>query len=498
MALALQSYKTGFEEMSSGATMSDEMSQHISAIQDAFSGGGENDIKQAIKGLIGLSADSRFAHHSKTLEIATQRKEAIDAAGSAIARVNQIAYSGEMATTRESSIIASNILQEAESMMQRNAAALSSQLGVSQDVASEYSKFANPKMRAEVVDKVQSMIYEAAGGSEGTTVRQLLDSLEMQMAGRYRGLRRLITSQPGYLDENGLSNMFEARRLERARSFLSRQEGVSSLTDQYDDMVQSMKSMSMEERRELLAFAQDMVDQSKRGLYRVEEDQFKIASALLVDGQKSVESMQLDEATEKAVRQMRLLQSARETLSGFGTEMDEILSFGGRGSAAGFAPDVIDLTDDERANLFRGLDGEVMGETARPAETAYKRIGKEFFDKPIVKKSAYAAAGLIAASFLYSASKDRTQEEAAGPPLLPGGSAYEAMSQRDPQMPETSMFSGYNEGVGYSVNIEGTREQAESFSRSMGSVARGPVNSTMYKGLPQLGKDPYSQIASSY
>lgn len=475
------------------------MSKYSSKINAAITGGDDINRQQAVKDLLGLDADNPYAHASKILRLGQQGDEAMRASGEAIFRLNQIAYAAEIATTRESSILASNILQEAESMLQKNAASLSKAFGVSQDTASEFSKYINPKMRAEVVDKVQSMIYEAAGGSEGTTVRQLLDSMEMQMAGRYKGLRKLITSQPGYLDENGLINMFSARQQERAVSFLTRQEGISALADQYDDMVQNFDAMSVEERREILAISEDMIGKSRRGVAAVDEDQFRIAAGLLTkNAERSIESLNLDEATEKAVRQMKLLQTARSQLSEFGDEMDEVLSFGGRASAAGFAPDMVDLTDDERANLFRGLDGEVMGETARPTETGYKRIGKEFFDKPIVKKSAYAAAGLIAASFLYSASKDRTQEDAAGPPLLPGGSAYEAMSQRDPQMPETSMFSGYNEGVGYSVNIEGTREQAESFSRSIGSVARGPVNSTMYKGLPQLGKDPYSQIASSY
>jgi hypothetical protein len=161
---------------------------------------------------------------------------------------------------------------------------------------------------------------------------------------------------------------------------------------------------------------------------------------------------------------------------------------------------MLDLTDEERLNLFRGVDGEPAGETVRAAQSSYKRIGKEFFDTPIVKKSAYAAAGLVAASFIYSAqkNKDRTQADAAGPPLLPGGSAYENLPQRQAQVPEASIFSGYNEGVGYTVNIEGSREQAEAFSNSIGSVARGPINSTMYKGLPRLGKDPYPEIASSY
>ena len=258
--------------------------------------------------------------------------------------------------------------------------------------------------------------------------------------------------------------------------------------------------MTNSERADILSYAEDILEKAKRGVFRissqVDEDQLRITAAFLTGRDKQIGELGLDAATEKAVRQMRLLQTARSTVDQLG--MDEILSFGGRASASGYVPDAIDLTDEERGNLFRGLDGEVAGETQRPAETAYKRIGKEFFDKPIVKKSAYAIAGLVAASFIYSGSKDRSQSDIAGPPLLPGGSAYEAMTQRQPQVPGGSMFSGYDQGVSYSVNIEGSREQAESFSNSIGSVARGPVNSTMYKGLPQLGKDPYSQIASSY
>jgi hypothetical protein len=472
------------------------MAKYSQSIKDAFSGGNESGIKERVKELLGLDAESPFAHASKSLQLGQQAKDAMDAVDNAIFKLNQVAYSGEIVNSRQSSVLASNILQEAESMMQRNSTLLNLAKDSGDDVTSEFFKYQAPKLRGELVDKVRSMIYEAAGGQEESSVRQILDAMETQMSGRYRGLRRELTSTPGFLDENTLADMFNARRSERAVSFLQRQDGISGLTDQYEEMVQAMKTMSIEERREILAISQDMIGKSTRGVAAVDEDQFRIAAALLVGPEKTIESLQLDEATEKAVRQMRLLQQARSTITELG--MDEILSFGGRASASNFAPGAIDLTDEERGNLFRGLDGTVAGETQRPSETAYKRIGKEFFDKPIVKKSAYAIAGLVAASFIYSGAKDRSQSDMSGPPLLPGGSAYEAMSQRQPQIPEGSIFSGYDQGVSYTVNIEGSREQAESFSNSIGSVARGPVNSTMYRGLPQLGKDPYSQIASSY
>lgn len=474
------------------------MSEHSRAITAAFSGDGEQSIKQSLKGLMGLAEDSMYAHASKSLKLGQQAKEAMDAVDDAIFKLNRVAYSGEITSSRESMVLASNILEEAQAMAQSNKAMLSAAYESGEEAASEFFKYEAPKLRAEIVDKVRSMIYEGAGGSEATTVRQLIDSMETQMSGRYKGLRSLLMTQAGYTDENTLLNMFNARRQERATSFLSRQEGIAGLTDQYDEMVQSMKTMSVEERKEIISIAEDMMNASKRGSIAVDPDQFRIAAALMVGQERQIGDLALDEATEKAVRQMRMLQQARSITTELG--MDEILSFGGRASASGFAPGMIDLTNEERGNLFRGLDGSVAGETQRSAETAYKRIGKEFFDKPIIKKSGYAAAGLIAASFIYSATKNKdvSQSDISGPPLLPGGSAYEAMSQRQPQISERSMFSGYDEGVGYTVNIEGSREQAEAFSNSIGSVARGPVNSTMYRGLPQLGKDPYSQIASSY
>jgi hypothetical protein len=56
------------------------------------------------------------------------------------------------------------------------------------------------------------------------------------------------------------------------------------------------------------------------------------------------------------------------------------------------------------------------------------------------------------------------------------------------------MFSGYNEGTSLQVNIEGSRDQIDSFT----SVAGSNASSTMYRGLPQLGRDPYSFLAGSF
>lgn len=218
--------------------------------------------------------------------------------------------------------------------------------------------------------------------------------------------------------------------------------------------------------------------------------------------------MNLDKESLNVASNMIRLSTARQRL--VDSDLSDALLYGGRVSdAADLAPPPIDmnidLTDEERRLIFQGTKPEEKA-AADQFGVRYKRIvdswrdGKlgEAFKNPTVKRASYAALGLIAASFIYSASKDRGEQEIAGPPLLPGGSAYETLPTRSPQIPNQSMFSGYNQGTGYSVHIEGSQDQVEAFRQAAGSVANGPINSTMYRGLPQLGRDNYSQIASSF
>ena len=195
------------------------MAQYSQSIKGAFSAGDESGIKEQLKNLMGLDAESPYAHASKSIKLGQQAKEAMDAVDDAIFKINQVGYSSEIVNSRESSVLASNILGEAESLMQRNSSFFNAAKEAGEDV-SEFYKYQHSKMQAEVVDKVRSMVFEAADQSEGTTVRQLLDAMETQMSGKYRGVRRIM-SQPGYSDENQLLSMFRARQQERATSFLS-------------------------------------------------------------------------------------------------------------------------------------------------------------------------------------------------------------------------------------------------------------------------------------
>jgi hypothetical protein len=124
---------------------------------------------------------------------------------------------------------------------------------------------------------------------------------------------------------------------------------------------------------------------------------------------------------------------------------------------------------------------------------------KEVFQDKLIRNSAYAMAGLAAFGFIYSARKDRTHEEASGPPLLPGGSAYETdMPKNLPSLSDLKYLNPVVAGMQYKINVMGSQQDIDKMQYLAGNVVGGPVDSTMYNSLPRLGRDPYSQVASRY
>ena len=124
---------------------------------------------------------------------------------------------------------------------------------------------------------------------------------------------------------------------------------------------------------------------------------------------------------------------------------------------------------------------------------------RELFQDKIIRNSTYAIAGLVAFGFIYSARKERTQEEASGPPLMPGGSAYESdMPRNVPSLSDLKYLNPIVRGMQYKINVMGSQQDMDKMQYLAGNVVGGPVDSTMYSSLPRLGRDPYSEIASRY
>jgi hypothetical protein len=137
-------------------------------------------------------------------------------------------------------------------------------------------------------------------------------------------------------------------------------------------------------------------------------------------------------------------------------------------------------------------------------KAVYKRIGekmgdlKDLFKNPTIKKGALAIGGLIAGSLAYSEIRDRTHEDMAGPPLLPGGSAYE--SGYPNRVPQIGTFGGpgYDPGVSYKVNLYGDQDTVGRFNAAAGGLVNGNINTTMYNRIPNVAQDPYAEMAANY
>jgi hypothetical protein len=142
------------------------------------------------------------------------------------------------------------------------------------------------------------------------------------------------------------------------------------------------------------------------------------------------------------------------------------------------------------------------------ARSPYKRITESFqggelkklLESKNVRRSGVAAIALIGASFLYQRNKrkDLTEADVSGPPLLPGGSAYEDRPATRQMALQSAQMQSQGYGMQYQVNTTGSMGDLNKLRGLFGDVVDGPINSTMYNGMPSLGKDPYSDIASNF
>lgn len=510
-ARALQSLQLGFEteaeKVKTSTTLSAEadkqITDYLSQLKQARKAN-NYDLTAEVARVAGLAADSIYAHASQNVRLGQMAKDTLDAVNSELYRKSAMNNLSEVNISREASILAQNIMNQYEEMQAKAMSVIDLQNLEIEDV-SELMK-ARKKEQAQIVgNKLRSMILGAAQQSESSTVQDIVDNLERltytSRHGKSRRIRNIITGIGG---ENDIINLFEAAEAQREIKFLERQQNIVSLNEQMQDLMRNVDAMTNEERAYILRQSKDVFEFA--GTTATADDRILAAEVIRRFGSESdIRTFKLNEAEELARQRMNQLFQARQRLAQTG--MEDVLSFGGRVTdAEGFAPSPIDisLTDEERRIISAGL--EDAGDESFVPKSNYKRLVSQWqetkmaeaFKNPTIRKSGYAMLGLIAASFIYAGSKDRGEEEIAGPPLLPGGSAYEQIPMRTPQIPNKSMFNGYRPGVGYSVHIEGSQEQMNNFRESMGSVVNGPINSTMSRGLPQLGRDNFSDIAGSF
>ena len=108
------------------------------------------------------------------------------------------------------------------------------------------------------------------------------------------------------------------------------------------------------------------------------------------------------------------------------------------------------------------------------------------FRKGLMAGGVFAAIGIG-----YGVVKGRTPEDIQGPPLLPGGSAYESYDANSaPNM--SSIYSnasprGMSQGSLYKVNVNGISDP-EAFRREVSRITGSSINSTIYNNRKTLSQ----------
>jgi len=144
----------------------------------------------------------------------------------------------------------------------------------------------------------------------------------------------------------------------------------------------------------------------------------------------------------------------------------------------------------------------VMADVLNPSDIPYKRLSEKFSSVNDLfsmvsrnkGKFAVAAAALAGGAYLYSKHKqnDVSSDTIGGPPLLPGGSAYEMPPTEIIQYPNftgTSNTGGLGES--YELQMAGSQEQVQRFIDSASAIGSG-TNASVYSTIRNAGADPYA------
>ena len=284
-------------------------------------------------------------------------------------------------------------------------------------------------------------------------------------ATRVRRQAAALRVTAGDLEEQVLNNLTSSKRF---TSITSPDQTMGAIQEYFENMIGST-SISSEERY----LAQAAIGQVPEGA-SLEEAELARQRARVVTTQASNQVLQQDQATMQA-----LTATGKSTFTGDDNLRKSI-------NAA---------LNDEDYTKYLGAKGKYVRFSEYLKSGQLKNL---FKNNNLFKNSIYATGALIVGSFAYQGFKDHTPEKMQGPPMLPGGSAYENQyPSRASEIPQMGTVS-YNPGVSYKVNLYGNRNQVTQFQDMAMGLGNFDMDTTMYSGIPQVGTDPYQQLASSY
>lgn len=150
----------------------------------------------------------------------------------------------------------------------------------------------------------------------------------------------------------------------------------------------------------------------------------------------------------------------------------------------------------QRATAMSKAYSTAIDAVRGPHGRAVLDVAKEIWDVPIAKKGIIGAAALLGGSLLYRSRRDRSVDDFAGPPLLPGGSFYEQSTH--PDMPAGYGPSSGNQESGYSykINARGDFDPAQ-LAASAQSISGVQATGSITKSMSRVIKSPFEAYAGS-
>lgn len=137
--------------------------------------------------------------------------------------------------------------------------------------------------------------------------------------------------------------------------------------------------------------------------------------------------------------------------------------------------------------------------TGGAASDYYKRFHPDdvralWRESKLLRRGTLAAGALIGFSAIYQKFRDRSPEDMAGPPLLPGGSAYERMPQFNMQPDSLTPVSDGRGGVTYKIIADGQYDPLDLQSAIRGILGDDvPMDGSYYNTQSRISRPRYNR-----
>jgi hypothetical protein len=458
-------------------------------------------VEQAIA-KVSLEAGSRYAVLQSYTQAAERSRESFDSMAS---------YAKRLARTGSDPYEAFAIaeyMDSAEALVESQKSSIDNLIDIANSFGDEIQGDVLRNIQAPKISGDLFMGLSAAvEGNPSKNILDAFDTLESTIKVQYgqRIADKVLSAETDIVGmEDALIKIREDARARRINSRTIRRvsdeayQGISGLASgegfsgiEFTDITKQQASEYVRYVNEAQAAAQRMEGMTAEEFFSSRSSQDLYDFMRLRSGQANV-FMDSDALSQEAVDVFSAVR-ARE----------EIEAINAR-TTSDYAVSGSNISDDARRIVSEANSAD---DVTSVAKTNYTRIQdfikngslRELFDDKLIKRSTLAMAGLAAFGFVYSARKERTQDEMTGPPLLPGGSAYETDFPRQvPTISDLKYLNPTTLGMQYKINVSGSQQDIEKMQYLASGVVGGNVDSTIYNSLPRLGRDPYSEVASRF